>query len=190
MKELNEIQTRLNAPKNLVNKFGGFNYRSAEGILEAIKPLLKELECTLIVTDEVMEIGNRIYVKATCTLKNKNGDVETASAFAREAESKKGMDDAQITGATSSYARKYALNGLLCIDDNRDPDDPSFYEGSPKQSKMNIDTELIGAIGEIKSAKSRASLVGVYNNYKACYGENKDFMDAVAEVSKKFPKNE
>jgi hypothetical protein len=121
--KLQGIQSSLKAPKGQNNKFGGYKYRSAEDILEAVKPLLAEWQCVLTVQDEVVEIGGRVYVKATAKLGNTDTDdyIET-TAFAREAEVKKGMDDAQITGSASSYARKYALNGLLCIDDTKDPD--------------------------------------------------------------------
>jgi len=123
MKELNiklaKIQQELKAPKGQFNKFANFNYRSCEDILEAVKPLLGDL--TLTISDEVVNIGDRYYVKATASLADGTATVEI-SAFAREADEKKGMDDAQITGATSSYARKYALNGLFAIDDTKDAD--------------------------------------------------------------------
>ncbi len=123
MKELLTIQTSLNAPKDKRNKFANYDYRSAEDILGAVKPLLKETECTLTLTDDIALIGDRFYVKAVATLTNKAGEKETATGFAREAEVKKGSDDAQITGACSSYARKYALCGLFAIDDSKaDPD--------------------------------------------------------------------
>lgn len=124
MNTLNLIQTKLIAPKGQFNAFGKYKYRSCEDILEALKPLLKETESTLIISDEIVMVGNRFYVKATATLKTKDGDF-SATAFAREAETKKGMDDSQITGASSSYARKYALNGLFCIDDTKDADTTS-----------------------------------------------------------------
>lgn len=117
--ELSKIQQRLKAPKNQRNNFGGYNYRSCEDILEAVKPLLGEL--TLVITDEIVEIGNRVYVKATATLSD-GAHCVSSSSYAREPESKKGSDESQITGAASSYARKYALNGLFLIDDTRDAD--------------------------------------------------------------------
>lgn len=122
--KLAAIQAELNAPKTLFNKFGGYSYRSCEAIYEAVKPLLRQQKCTLVLTDEVLMIGDRIYVKATATLKDLEGDGKciAANAFAREDENKKGMDGSQITGATSSYARKYALNGLFLIDDVKDSD--------------------------------------------------------------------
>ena len=122
MKELNIIQTKLNAPKGKKNDFGGFKYRSLEDICEALKPLLNETGCTLTFTDDLVLIGDRYYVKSTAVIKNGAGESEQAVAFAREQESKKGMDEAQVTGSASSYARKYAACSLLCIDDNNEPD--------------------------------------------------------------------
>lgn len=122
MKELNTIQNLLKAPKNQYNKFGNYRYRNCEDILEAVKPLLFSQSCTLTISDEIVMIGTRYYVRATATIKNANGETETTTAYAREDESKKGMDASQITGSTSSYARKYALNGLFCIDDTKDSD--------------------------------------------------------------------
>lgn len=122
MKELITIQSELKAPKTQVNRFGGYKYRKAEDILEAVKPFLAKQKCTLIISDDIVMIGNRIYVKATATIKNEKGECETTTGWAREEETKKGMDGSQITGASSSYARKYALNGLFAIDDNADSD--------------------------------------------------------------------
>ena len=126
MNKLAEIQQALKAPKGQKNKFGNYNYRSCEDILEAVKPLLGD--CSLTLSDEMVEIGGRVYVKATASLiMPTNAGPETHEVlkvygWAREAEDKKGMDAAQITGAASSYARKYALNGLFCIDDTKDAD--------------------------------------------------------------------
>ena len=122
MKELITIQSELKAPKSQYNRFGGYKYRKAEDILEAVKPLLNKQKCTLTITDDIVMVGNRIYVKATATIKNEKGECETTTGWAREEETKKGMDGSQITGASSSYARKYALNGLFAIDDNADSD--------------------------------------------------------------------
>lgn len=124
--ELSRIQKALKAPKTLYNKFGGYYYRNAESILEAVKPLLGDL--ALIINDEPVVIGGRFYIKATTTLTDGENSISTV-AYAREDETKKGMDGCQITGACSSYARKYALNALLMIDDNKDSDDNSL---SPK----------------------------------------------------------
>lgn len=144
MKELIEIQTRLNAPKNQRNNFGKYNYRNCEDILMALKPLMKQQNCTLIIGDEIELIGDRFYIKATATIKNEKGDSESATAYARECENKKGMDSAQLTGATSSYARKYALNGLFAIDDNKDADsiNPADNEPQAKAPDLITDAQL------------------------------------------------
>jgi len=121
--KLAAIQAALKAPKSQFNKFGGYKYRKAEDILEAVKPLLKQYGCTLTCTDELQLIGDRYYIKATATITNsEDGMSVSTTAYAREEEEKKGMDGSQVTGASSSYARKYALNGLLCIDDTADSD--------------------------------------------------------------------
>lgn len=130
---LHSIQQQLKAPKGQYNEFGKYKYRSCEDILEAIKPLLAEPKAALTITDEVVAIGTRIYVKATVTLSVGENTVCT-SAYAREPENKKGMDEAQITGATSSYARKYALNGLFAIDDTKDADATNKHRQEPKET--------------------------------------------------------
>jgi len=122
MKELIAIQSELNAPKTLLNKFGGYHYRSAETILEALKPLLKKYNCLMTISDDVVIVGDRYYVKSIVTLCNAEGKEISVTGYAREEESKKGMDGSQITGASSSYARKYALNGMFAIDDTKDSD--------------------------------------------------------------------
>ena len=121
LEKLVYVQQKLKAPKNQKNDFGKYTYRSAEDILEAVKPLLGELNLYLKLSDEIVEIGGKTYVRAVATVRD-NDQSESATAQARESENRKGMDDAQITGATSSYARKYALNGLFGIDDNKDAD--------------------------------------------------------------------
>ena len=120
-----EIQQKLKAPKGQTNNFGNYKYRSCEDILEAVKPHLGDMVLTL--SDEMVEVGGRVYVKATATLTGDNDPV-TVTAYAREAETKKGMDDSQITGTASSYARKYALNGLFLIDDTQDADTDAHKE--------------------------------------------------------------
>lgn len=127
--ELAKIQRELKAPKNLWNKFGQYYYRNAEGILEAVKPMLGDM--ALIINDEPVMIGERFYIKATVTLTDGEESV-SAVAYAREDETKKGMDGCQITGACSSYARKYALNALLMIDDSKDSDDDSLSPKNPE----------------------------------------------------------
>jgi hypothetical protein len=148
MKELIMIQQGLKAPKNQRNQFGNYNYRSCEDILEAVKPLLEEQACTLRVFDDIVLIGDRFYVKATAVLTNFEGVSESTTAFAREPISKKGMDESQITGMASSYARKYALNGLFCIDDTKDADTmdntnhpaPKTEKKEDKQEKKVFDS--------------------------------------------------
>ena len=131
--KLAKIQQELKAPKGQTNTFGNYKYRSCEDILEAVKPLLGE--CILTLNDDIQLVGNHIFVKATATFRFENTEVST-TAFARHPETKKGMDDSQITGAASSYARKYALNGLFCIDDTKDADATNNHGNeAPRQSK-------------------------------------------------------
>ena len=134
--KLISIQQALKAPKGQYNSFGGYNYRSCEDILEAVKPILAKEKVALTISDEIVEVGGRIYVKATATLHDPSDAniIARTSAYAREEESKKGMDAAQLTGATSSYARKYALNGLFAIDDNKDADATNTHgQAEPKK---------------------------------------------------------
>lgn len=145
--KLAEIQKALNAPKGQTNAFGGYKYRSCEDILMAVKPLLGGLIIT--VNDDMVPVGDRIYVKATASITD-GVDAISTSAFAREAVSKKGMDDAQVTGSTSSYARKYALNGLLLIDDNKDAD-----HGDNRETQRDF-------IKELKQSKNEESLKKVF----------------------------
>lgn len=132
-KKLWTIQQTLNAPKGQYNKFGGYSYRSAEDILEAVKPLLQNV--TLMVSDEIVLIGDRYYVKATATLSDGEDSI-SATAFAREEKEQKGMTAGQLTGATSSYARKYALNGLFCIDDAKDLDADAYAKQTGQQPRQ------------------------------------------------------
>ena len=138
MKILQTIQHELKAPKGQENKFGGYKYRSCEDIMEAVKPLLDKNEATLTVADDIILIGDRYYIKATATLWDSKGSEMLAqtTAFAREPVSKKGMDESQITGAASSYARKYALNGLFCIDDTKDADTMDNRDDSKRIATM------------------------------------------------------
>lgn len=123
------IQQELKAPKGQFNNFGKYKYRSCEDILEAVKPLLAQYGVTLIIGDEIVLVGERIYVKATAILRDiESDDIETNTAWAREDDSKKGMDGSQITGTASSYARKYCLNGLFLIDDTKDADTDEFQK--------------------------------------------------------------
>lgn len=149
--KLNIIQQKLIAPKGQYNSFGKYYYRSCEDILEGVKSLLKETKTTLTITDDLILIGDRYYLKATATLTDcETGESVTNSAFAREEESIKGMSGSQITGASSSYARKYALNGLFCIDDVADADTRNNNDSEPapaptkkKAKSKTMNTELL-----------------------------------------------
>lgn len=147
MQKLINIQKDLKAPKGNYNSFGKYKYRSCEDILEAVKPLLAREECTLKLSDEVVMVGDRYYIKATATIGDGIGTV-SVTAYARESDEKKGMDSSQVTGTASSYARKYALNGLFLIDDTKDADTDEYHaQNAPKkvelatsaQKKMLID---------------------------------------------------
>ena len=133
--KLMHIQTELKAPKNLYNSFGKYKYRNAESILEALKPLEAKYKVAVVIEDEITEVSSRIYVKTTVKLFDAESDDHiVTSAYAREAETKKGMDEAQVTGATSSYSRKYALNALFLLDDTKDVDTEE-YQSQKKESK-------------------------------------------------------
>lgn len=137
--KLQGIQSSLKAPKGQTNKFGGYAYRSAEDILTAVKPLLAEWNCTLVITDDIVEVGGRVYVKAAAVLADTEGEYTIqANGFARESETRKGMDDSQITGSASSYARKYALNGLFAIDDTKDADATNSHGKKPTTQTKKI----------------------------------------------------
>ena len=132
-KKLIEVQTKLKAPKSQYNSFGKYSYRNCEDILEALKPILKEVGATIIISDEVVPVNERYYVKATVKfIDTETGDIVEASANAREEDNKKGMDSSQLTGSTSSYARKYALNGLFAIDDTKDSDFTNTHDKEKK----------------------------------------------------------
>ena len=134
--KLSNIQNELKCNKNQYNSFGKYAYRSCEDILEAVKPLLKKEKVVLTISDELQYIGNRYYIKATATLIDTESEATISnSAYAREEETKKGMDGSQITGASSSYARKYALNGLFGIDDNKDSDTTNIQSKEEKEDK-------------------------------------------------------
>ena len=155
---LNKMQCELHAPKNQYNSFGGYKYRSLEDIAEALKPLEAKYNVAVILTDEVVEVGGRVYVKATAMLRSmENGATIQVSAFAREEETKKGMDAAQITGSASSYARKYALNGMFLIDDVKDPDATNKH-GKEDAPAPPTKEQLIEKAQKCKSRKELASL--------------------------------
>ncbi len=150
--KLLKVQTELKAPKSQYNKFGNYNYRSCEDILEAVKKILPDVKATITISDEVVMIGDRYYVKATAIFTDTENLEEVINvAFAREEDTKKGMDASQITGSTSSYARKYALNGLFCIDDTKDADSLPPCGKDRKIEKDNVDRELVSVKKEIIS---------------------------------------
>ena len=158
--KLFNIQQKLNAPKNQRNNFGNYNYRSCEDILEAVKPLLSENKCVLKLSDEIIYTGERYHVKAIATLTDiETGEKESANGWAREEESKKGMDGSQITGASSSYARKYALNGLFCIDDNKDSDSTNTHGKDNKKTSSSLSN------AQVKRLYALANKAG-YDNTK------------------------
>lgn len=171
-KKLMGIQTKLKAPKSQRNSFGNYNYRSCEDILEAVKPLLDEFKVALTIKDEIILIGERYYVKATAILIDiDTGDVVEASAYARESEDKRGMDASQLTGATSSYARKYALNGLFAIDDNKDADATNTHG----KEAIKVNMTPAGGISEAQQKR----LYAIAN--KA--GLKKDIVDSTVKKS-------
>lgn len=199
MKELIAIQSELKAPKSQFNKFGGYKYRKAEDILEAVKPLLAKQKCTLIITDDVVLIGNRIYVKATATIKNEKGESETTKGWAREEETKKGMDGSQITGASSSYARKYALNGLFAIDDNADSDTTNDVQHQKAQQQTQTQqpadqqtastqyhpSDLNEGLSYLSRCVSKDNLLWVIQHYQPLCS-NTQFMQAVSAKKKQL----
>lgn len=173
MERLFEIQQSLKAPKNQYNKFGEYKYRSCEDILIAVKPLLKKLELVLIINDEILQLGDRYYIKATASLYDNNGKpVHSCQGFAREAEAKTKMDVAQITGAASSYARKYALNGLFLIDDVKDPDATNMHseeENTPEQKEQKEEKPKCPMCGK----PTRKGALEAWGCCSDCYREQK-----------------
>lgn len=172
MEILKKIQKELKAPKNQYNSFGKYKYRSCEDILEAVKPLLNN--ATLIINDEMVVIGERYYIKATATLTEADKSI-SATAYAREPEEKKGMDSAQITGATSSYARKYALNGLFLIDDTKDAD--------------TMDNSKTVNIEDLKAEADKCATIEELKKFYAKHkGLGKEFDNHIALLAKKLGK--
>lgn len=207
--KLNLIQTKLEAPKDLYNKFGNYRYRSAESILAATKPFLREMGLTLVTESKISEHLNRIYVECTVTISDGKTS-ESVSGMAREEETKKGMDGSQITGAAMSYAKKYALGNLFAIDDTKDADTTEYAQQvqaaqqsttatvsqakpkqAPKQVKQQapqVDEErLMLLLQDISHARSRKTLTTIWNENKDLQS-NPRFSEAVQEASKKYPK--
>ena len=171
MKRLIEIQRKLKAPKNQYNNFGKYKYRSCEDILEGVKPLLSELGLALVIHDNVQFVEGRFYVVAYASLYDEEGKfIVSSTAYAREEETKKGMDGSQVTGAASSYARKYALNGLFAIDDTKDSDATNTHDKEIKKEEKEIKKEKINDSGVYISLAKLTDLDLIRDFYEA----NKD----------------
>lgn len=185
--KLQTIQTKLKAPKSQFNKFGGYAYRNCEDILEAVKPLLAEVNATLVITDEIVLVGSRYYVKATARLMDTKGLIDgnphiENTAYAREEESKKGMDGSQVTGASSSYARKYALNGLFAIDDTKDSDTTNTHDKEPQKAvEPKLDAKLLE---EAKALKIELDKVATYYKKTVEQLTDADLKKAIEQKSK------
>ena len=168
-----KIQQTLKAPKNQYNKFGGYYYRNCEDILESVKPLLGDL--ILTINDEIVQIGNRYYVRATAIITDGEHE-QSATAYAREEESKKGLDTSQVTGSTSSYARKYACNALFCIDDTKDADS----DEQPKPAQTKLPYPPTSVIAEINACKQIPDIAAVLRKYQQTY-DNEQLSKAASE---------
>ena len=164
LEKLQKIQYEMKAPKNLYNSFGKYKYRNAEGILEAFKPFGDKYKVVLVITDDIVNVGDRYYIKATATLYDSESDSSIEnSAFAREDFDKKGMDGSQITGTASSYARKYALNGLFLLDDTKDADTDEFHnETSKKAESEKLTDEQCDKICDLFDEKSLSAMLGYF----------------------------
>lgn len=165
-----EVQSELKAPKGQYNSFGKYNYRSTEDILEGLKPILKEKNLVLVVFDDVVQVSDRVYIKSTAKLSYDQETIEV-TAFARESLTKKGMDDSQITGTASSYARKYALNGMFLIDDSKDADSDEFSkqnksqknsEQKPKQPKITLEEVKMSLNDLVKKTGGDYTAISAY----------------------------
>lgn len=195
MKELIAIQSQLKAPKGNYNSFGKYKYRSAEDILEAVKPLLAEQECTLVLSDNIQLIGNRFYIVATATLTNSHGEAVHNQAYAREDEMKKGMDGSQITGTASSYARKYALNGLFLIDDTKDADTDEFHNQTHQQpsnpaeavadasSTLTTGDLIQQTIDTLRGIRTRNELEAYYRSLPDAIRANQEVIDVCSGIA-------
>ena len=170
---MKDIQAELKAPKGQYNKFGTYYYRSCEDIVEAAKPVLLRHDCYLNISDEIVQAGDRIYVKATASVFKGSEMLATSTAFAREPESQKGMSESQITGTASSYARKYALNGLLAIDDTKDADTNEHHEAVLQPTPA-----------QVKAVASASNLEELRAVYKGMTHEAKDICAEIINTAK------
>ena len=190
---LSEVQFELKAPKGQFNKFGHYAYRSTEDILKAVKPLLKKFGDDLSLSDEPVLIGDWHYIKATATFKDKDGKETSSTGYARESVSKKGMDDSQITGTASSYARKYALNGLFLIDDTKDADSSEYHQQN-QQRQSNKPANNQRNNGLKANANRYKALVNEYakltnSNFEAVNNDVKGIMQSNQD-SEQLSKND
>ena len=183
IEKLIKIQQELKAPKGQFNKFGGYKYRSCEDIFEAVKPLLKEEKLVLQTTDELVQIGDRYYIKATAILTDGTETI-TNTAYAREEETKKGMDGSQITGASSSYARKYALNGLFLIDDVKDSDSTNTGGDEKQQEQLELLAKFQKLVNETNTEKER--LYEYYEVENNTQMTNEQLKDAIKKMETKL----
>lgn len=192
--KLLKAQVELKAPKGQYNSFGKYKYRSCEDILEALKPVLDKLKLTLFIKDDVIEVNTRNYVKATIILVNteKPDEIIETSALAREEETKKGMDGSQITGASSSYARKYALNGMFMIDDTKDSDstnthgkDEAKTDEEKKQAFLNSKEGMIERLKESLSSDKLKKVLSAYNVNELWEMSTEQLKEACQKIFKK-----
>ena len=186
IQKLAAIQAELKAPKGQYNSFGGYKYRSREDILEAVKPLLKKEGLALILSDNIEEVGGRVYVKATATILD-SGDAGGSigvAAYAREAETRKGMEDSQVTGSTSSYARKYALNGLFAIDDTKDADATNTHEKGQNEAQA-LDNKPATSQQLEKIKKTVENIAALLAYYKVDRLEDLTYGQARDAISRK-----
>ena len=184
MESLIKIQSELKAPKNQLNKFGGYNYRSCEDILEAVKPLLIRHGCTLTIHDEVKELGGILFIEATASIQ-KGDEGRSVTAQAGINPDRKGMDIAQSFGASSSYARKYALNGLFLIDDTKDPDATNTHDSEPKKAPQKEDTRPWLNKGEaLDKAMEYMRSGGKIETIESKYRLSKEIKDTLTKISK------
>ena len=203
--KLSNVQIELKAPKNQFNGFGKYKYRNCEDILEAVKPLLAKNKLTMLISDEIEHIGERFYIKATVTLFDvETGETIITSKLAREEETKKGMDDSQITGTASSYARKYALNGMFLIDDSKDADTPEYsgqmnnqqQSKQPKQPGVTLDAVKTALNDLVKKTNGDYTKISAYllkqvgaDNFNALSGQQlfaaKDYIKQLSDKADK-----
>jgi len=184
--KLASVQAELKAPKGQFNSFGKYKYRSCEDILEAVKPLLHKYELGMSINDDMMEVGGRVYVMATVTIFDYDGNLHSVSASAREEDSKKGMDASQVTGATSSYARKYALNGMFLIDDTKDSDATNTHGNEPAQPHGRVPVGGAAARDAIAEEESKQEPMSMMDKAVAYLKSATDRKTAYDSVMKHY----